>query len=33
VDAALAELSARAEARHAALRLQLDLHRLWDLDD
>lgn len=34
VDAALAELAARTEARHAALRLQLDLHRLWDsLDD
>lgn len=33
VEAALAELAARTEARHAALRLQLDLHSLWDVDD
>lgn len=33
VEAALAELAARTEARHAALRLQLDLHRIWDTVD
>lgn len=33
VDAALAELAARVDARHAALRLRVDLHTLWDLDE
>lgn len=32
-EAALAELQARTEARHAAERLRLDLHDLWDFDD
>jgi hypothetical protein len=32
VDAALAELAVSTQARHAVLRLQLDLHRLAELD-
>jgi hypothetical protein len=32
IDAALAELAVRTQARHAALRLPLDLHRLSELD-
>lgn len=32
-EAALAEINARAEARHAALRLKLDLHETWEFDD
>lgn len=33
MEAALAEINARAEARHAALRLKLDLHETWEFDD
>ena len=33
VEAALAEVQARADARHASLRLRLDLHELWEYDD
>ena len=33
MDAALAEIQARAQARHAALRLRLDLHDTWEFDD
>lgn len=33
LDAALAEINARAEARHAAARLKLDLHEMWEFDD
>lgn len=33
MDAALAEINARAQARHAALRLKLDLHDTWEFDD
>jgi outer membrane protein TolC len=33
IDASLAELAARAEARHAAERLRLDLHQILDFDD
>lgn len=33
MDAALAEIQARAQARHAALRLKLDLHDTWEFDD
>ncbi|MBO9513411.1 MAG: TolC family protein [Variovorax sp.] len=32
-EAALAEITARAEARHAALRLRLDLHQSWEFDE
>lgn len=32
-EAALAEINARADARHAALRLKLDLHETWEFDD
>lgn len=33
LDAALAEINARADARHAAARLKLDLHEMWEFDD
>ncbi|TAK94610.1 MAG: TolC family protein [Aquabacterium sp.] len=33
METALAEINARAEARHAALRLKLDLHETWEFDD
>ena len=33
IDAALSEINARAEARHAAARLKLDLHEMWEFDD
>jgi outer membrane protein, heavy metal efflux system len=33
LDAALAEVAARAEARYQALRLQLDLHQILEFDD
>lgn len=33
MEAALAEINARADARHAALRLKLDLHDTWEFDD
>ena len=33
LDAALAEVAARAEARYQAMRLQLDLHQVLEFDD
>jgi hypothetical protein len=33
MDAALAEITARAEARHALWRLKLDLHEILEFDD
>jgi outer membrane protein TolC len=33
MEAAQSEVAARVEARHALLRLQLDLHERWELDD
>jgi outer membrane protein TolC len=32
-DAALAEIKARTEARHNALRIKLDLHDIWEFDE
>ncbi len=33
IELARAEIDARAEARHAALRIWLDLHEVWDFDE